>query len=167
MTYDARSVANFLLDHAEEKNVSLTLLALMKIIYHAHGWYLAKSGSPLVRQSLEAWQDGPVVRILWDELSGNGANFLSSRAKRLDVLTNQKTIVEYGEIPPEIADFLHDIFAIYSKIHAFELSKMTHVKGSPWDMIWNDSSGNIKLGMKIPNEVIRTWFSSRDIEILH
>lgn len=167
MTYDARSVANFLLDYAEDKNVSLTLLALMKIVYYAHGWYLAKIGFPLVRQPFEAWKDGPVIRILWDEFSGNGANSLSSRAQRLDVLTNQKTVVEYGEIPMETADFLRDLFTAYSRIHAFELSRMTHVKGSPWDVIWNDSSGNIKLGMKIPNEIIRSWFSSRDIEILH
>ena len=39
--YDARAVANFLLDLADERSVPLTQMSLLKILYFAHGWYLA------------------------------------------------------------------------------------------------------------------------------
>jgi uncharacterized phage-associated protein len=167
MTYDARALANLFLDYADAKDVKVTLLALMKMIYYAHGWYLAKFGQPLVRQPFEAWKNGPVVRIVWEEFKGNKGNALTARAERLDVLTNRSTIVEYKDMAPEVADFLRGIFNAYSKIHAVELSNMTHAKGSPWDIVWNDSSGSIKIGMQISNDIIRGWFSDKRIGILH
>jgi len=167
VSYDGRALANFLLDYADGRKMKVSLLALMKIIYYAHGWYLAKFGHPLVRQPFEAWQHGPVVRIVWDAFRGNRKKHLTSRAERLDVLTNQRAIVEYRDVTSEVADFLRDIFDAYSKIHAVELSNMTHANGSPWDAVWNDPSGSIKIGMQISNDLIRDWFSNRRVSMLH
>ena len=60
--YDARAVANFLLDHADARGLSLTQLMLLKLLYFSHGWYLNRFKSPLVENEFEAWEHGPVIR---------------------------------------------------------------------------------------------------------
>jgi uncharacterized phage-associated protein len=49
--YDARAIANLLLEFAETRNVRLTQIALLKLLYFAHGWYLARTGKPLIHKS--------------------------------------------------------------------------------------------------------------------
>ncbi|MGH6962497.1 MAG: Panacea domain-containing protein, partial [Dongiaceae bacterium] len=73
MPYDARAVANCLLDYADSKSSEITLLTLMKVIYFAHGWHLARFGQPLVTNHFEAWERGPVVRVLYDEFKDRRA----------------------------------------------------------------------------------------------
>jgi uncharacterized phage-associated protein len=156
--YDARAVANFLLDYADEKRMKVTALWLQKVIFYAHGWYLSKKERPLVQQAFEAWDYGPVVRAVYDAFKGSGAAPLSVRAKRFDVIEN--TYKEINEpLDAEAQVFLRKIFDAYSLVNAFDLSSMTHAEGSPWDRVWNAPNGAITLGMKISNDEIRKWFS--------
>ena len=48
-TYDARAVANFILDLAERDGRALTQVALLKILYFAHGWV----GSSFIRTAAD------------------------------------------------------------------------------------------------------------------
>ena len=66
--HDARAVANFLLDAADTHNITLSITSLLKIIYFAQGWHLAKYNRPLIGQSFEAWEFGPVIRVVYDSL---------------------------------------------------------------------------------------------------
>lgn len=167
MAFDARAVANFLLDYAEKKQLRFSLLALMKVIYFAHGWYLAKHDSALVKQRFEAWENGPVVRVVWEAFRGKGAEPIVSRARRLDVASNVSSTVEY-EFPPDIESFLRSVCDAYTQLHAYELSRMTHEVGSPWDQVWNSISGQVSVGMPISDESIREWFvDRRRFELLH
>jgi len=45
MAYDARGIANYLLDYADSKRQSVTTMSLLKILYFAHAWHLAKTAS--------------------------------------------------------------------------------------------------------------------------
>lgn len=158
--YDARAIANFLLDYADEKKTKVTLLSVLKMIYYAHGWHLSLKKGPLVAQPFEAWEYGPVVRSVWEAFKGSGNAPLTARAKRLDVVANS-----YSEarepIEKEDADFLRQIFNAYAHMDAFDLSNSTHVEGSPWHEVWNAPDGAINVGMKIPNDEIRKWFSGK------
>jgi len=162
MSYDARAIANFLLDYADQKEMKVTLLSVVKMIYYAHGWYLSKFNRPLVKQSFEAWENGPVVRVVWEAFRGSGSRPISARAKRLDVLTNSQAIVG-DPVAPEEAAFLRNVFDAYAHVHALELSNMTHSQGSPWDEVWNAPNGSVTVGMQIPDDVIRKWFSSKRV----
>jgi uncharacterized phage-associated protein len=158
--YDARAVANFLLDYADEKKTEVTLLLMQKIIFYAHGWYLSHKHQPLVEQPFEAWEHGPVVRAVWEAFKGNGRAPLTRRAERLDVISNSYSEVR-EPIEGEQAEFLRQIFDAYAHVDAFDLSNSTHVPGSPWDGVWNAPNGAINIGMKIPNDEIRKWFSGK------
>lgn len=159
-TYDARAVANFLLDYADQKGIEVTLLLLQKMIFYAHGWYLSHKQQPLLQQPFEAWEYGPVVRAVWESFKGNGRAPLTSRAKRFDVITNGFSEVR-DPIGDQEATFLQHIFDAYAHVDAFDLSNATHVPGSPWDKVWNAPNGAINVGMKIPNDEIRKWFSGK------
>lgn len=156
--HDARAIANFLLDYADEKNANMTLMSILKMIFYAHGWHLNLKREPLVIQPFEAWRYGPVVRSVWEAFKSSGKKPLKTRAKRLDVVSN--FYIEVREpIDEEQARFLRQIFDAYGHVDAFDLSNATHVTGSPWDQIWNAPNGAINVGMKIPNDEIRKWFS--------
>jgi uncharacterized phage-associated protein len=99
----------------------MTLLALLKVIYYAHGWYLSHKKCPLIEQPFEAWKHGPVVRAVWESFKGSGRAPLTSRAKRFEVVANS-----YSEICDlignERASFLRNIFDAYAHVDAFDLS---------------------------------------------
>lgn len=158
--YDARAVANFLLDYADQKGTKVTLLLLLKMIYYAHGWHLSHRRAPLVKQPFEAWEYGPVVRVVWEAFKGCGRAPLTGRAQRFDVIATSHSEVR-ELVDDEQARFLRNIFDAYAHVDALDLSNMTHVAGSPWDSVWNAPDGAINVGMKIPNDEIRKWFSGK------
>lgn len=158
--YDARAVANFLLQYADENKVPVTLISVLKMIYYAHGWYLSCFREPLVKQPFEAWKYGPVVRVVWESFKGSGKKPITTRAQRFDVVTNSYLKID-DPISDEDALFLRKVFEAYAHIDSFDLSSMTHIPGSPWDEVWNAPGAAINLGMKIPNDEIRKWFAGK------
>lgn len=160
MPYDAREVANFVLDYADQKRLPLTIMALLKLIYFAHGWYLAKHGTPLVRNRFEAWRGGPVVRIVYEGLKGSGKQPIQKRLTRFDPVSGI-TYLASPHLREDDAHFVKNIVDVYGPLHAYKLSDITHEPGSPWDLIWNDACGSSHPGMVITNDRIRQHFLTR------
>lgn len=160
MSYDAREIANFFLDHADAEGVPITIMSLLKLIYFSHGWHLAQHGKPLVKNRFEAWQHGPVVRSVYESFEGAGAAPIEARATRFDPLTATRSPVKYS-LAAEHRTFLIQIFNAYAHLHAFRLSELTHEPGSPWDQLWNVADGSTNPGMVISDECIRDHFMRR------
>ena len=60
--YDARAIANFFLDRADERGLKLvSIMTLLKVLFFAHAWYLAKENKPLIAQQL---RPGNMVRLV-------------------------------------------------------------------------------------------------------
>lgn len=155
--YDARAIANFLLDIAETRKLELTQLSLLKLLYFAHGWYLAKTGSPLVKQEFEAWEYGPVIKVIRDEFKPFGKKPIKARAYKLDLYKNQRVLVE-PILATQDENFVREIFDAYHVYDAWSLSNMTHEKGSPWDVVWNSSEPMGRFALRIRNEDIKQHF---------
>jgi uncharacterized phage-associated protein len=155
--YDSRAVANFLLDLTERRSLSLTQLALYKIIYFAHGWHLSSLETPLISQDFEAWKHGPVVKVLHDEFGRFGSRPITARAYKFDIFSRVRTQVE-----PHLAavdkKFIASIFDAYHVYDAWKLSEMTHETGSPWDLLWNASEPTGRLGLRLRNNDIKAHF---------
>jgi len=167
MAHDARAIANFLLDHAESRGRKLTVMALLKIIYFAHGWHLAKFGKPLISNEFEAWQEGPVVRVVYTCFRESAGNPIGDRARRFNAISRRYEQVRYN-ICKEQSQLLVNILDAYGHLHAFRLSELTHEPGSPWDQVWNAPERKITVGMRIENEAIRRHFlASRPPKQLH
>jgi len=155
--HDARAIANFFLDRAEQTGVALTIMTLLKVLYFAHAWYLAKCEKSLIAQPFEAWRHGPVNRVVYDQFKDCGERPLNKKAVSFDPNTLKFSPTEYL-LDDETAEFLSNIFDYYSKFHPFKLSHLTHEKGGPWDVIWTAAEKRAVPGMIIPNELIKAWF---------
>jgi uncharacterized phage-associated protein len=73
--------------------------------------------------------------------------------------------LDTGEFTEAQADFsvetekmLRSILRYYSGFGAFELSDLTHIRGGPWDRVWNAGDGKVRLNMEISNDSIRRYF---------
>lgn len=155
--YDARAVSNFFYDRAQRCGLPLTIMTLLKVLYFAHGWYLAKYGKPLIAQPFEAWKYGPVNRVVYDQYRKYGNKPLDKRAVSLD--PRKAMFVETSYLfDHETEKLLDAVFEYYTRFHAFTLSDLTHEKGSPWDKIWSEAQSRAVPGMVIPNNLILDWF---------
>lgn len=155
--HDARQVANFLLDYADEQGVTLTNMALLKHIYFAHGWHLASRSAALVSNRFEAWEHGPVIRTVYECFKKYDAAPITSRATIVDW--------ETGEVREARADFCAETAALlratldyYAGYGAFELSAITHEPGGPWDRVRNAGDGKVRLNMEISTRAIYDHF---------
>lgn len=132
-------------------------MRLLKIIFYAHGWYLAANDTPLFRQPVEAWEHGPVVKVVRDAFKEFGKRPIDRFAEKLDLATGELVPVA-ARLDEQDEEFVSSVFRDYSKHTAFELSDMTHVKGSPWDRVWNAEGSVGRLGLRIKNQEIKEYF---------
>jgi len=158
--YDARSIANLILDLGEQRAVAITQIVLLKIVYFSHGWYLAKENRSLVLQEFEAWKYGPVIKVVRDSFKDFGDKPIVGRARRFNIFEDRYEVLS-ETIEEEDRKHVEIIFRTYSIHNAWTLSEMTHEGGSPWDQVWNAAEPIGRLGMRIRNEDIRQHFIER------
>jgi uncharacterized phage-associated protein len=158
MPYDARAIANFFLDYGSAKQQPVSIMSLLKIIYFAHAWHLAKHNTGLVGQPFEAWKYGPVSRVVYDQFKGSGAGPIDGRAQVFSASKARYEIASHDDIDADTVELLKHVFDYYSQYHPFQLSDLTHEEGSPWDKVWAEASRRAVPGMIISDESIRDWF---------
>jgi uncharacterized phage-associated protein len=155
--YDGRAVANCILGISEELRIPLTQMKLLKILYFAHGWFLAAHRQPLVTQPFEAWEYGPVVRVVRDALRDFGREAVSGRIEYFDLKTGE--IFEFpSNLEKPHREFVEKIFLSYCHYDGWKLSEITHERGSPWDKIWNSAEPIGRLALRIDNKEIQRYF---------
>lgn len=156
--YDARAIANLVLDKAEELGAEVTQLQLYKMVYFAHGWYLASERRRLVAQDFQAWGHGPVIRVLRDAFKVYGKKPIRGRAEKLDIYTGELVPLEPVSDTFDV-NFIHKVVEFYHVYDGWELSEMTHEKGSPWDVVWNPKIPIGNLGLRIDEGLIEEHFA--------
>lgn len=161
--HDARGIANFFLDRAAQMRRPITAMTLLKVLYFAHGWYLVSHSKPLVAQPFEAWKYGPVNRVVYEQIKGNGSRPITSKLVSFDPGSCQFQETAY-DLDERTIKFLGYIFDYYSQFHPFALSDLTHVEGSPWDIVWNEAEKRAVPGMIISDLLIKKWFEEGGYE---
>ena len=160
--HDARAITNFILDYCEFRQRSITQLQLHKILYFCHVWHLVETGRPLVKQSFEAWEYGPVLPFIYRQFKEFENRQINKKALKLNRANGRKEIVEY-DLSDDVYDTLGGIVDFYSQMSAHDLVEMTHIAGGPWDIVWNHE-GKANPGMCINNEeIIRFYSDSKNI----
>ena len=101
-------------------------MLIQKLVYIAHGWALAITGKPLVAESPEAWDNGPVFRSIWDHIRDFGY-----RGEHC-TLTEPDTKIEIRDsLTPEQTAIIDHVWRKYGGSSGIDLSKMTHEPGTP------------------------------------
>lgn len=159
MAYDPRSIANIVLDIADSSGIPITNLALNKILYFLHAWYLAHFNRPLIDAKIEAWEYGPVIREVYSEFKQYGSSEIKGRAQRFDVDKLRQVLCQDSVSAADLL-FIRDQFSRYGHLGVGKLVSMSHEKGGPWDNVYN-ASGRVNPGMHISDELIRAYFSQQ------
>lgn len=154
---DARAAANALLDLAEDLRIDVYVTTILKVIYFAHGWHLARFDTPLIGQPFEAWQHGPVVRVVYDQIKDLSGKAVDRRLKVLDPVA-AKYVIATCELSASTRELLLAVLRSYGVHHPYKLSDMTHEAGSPWHMAWEASHRGMRPGARIDNMDIRSYF---------
>ena len=107
----------------ELSNWRITNLSIQKVIYFCHMFYLgANNGKPLIDESFEAWDYGPVLPSLYHKLKMFGADPIESL---LFTFTEDIKDVIVNKLIEEVAGALVDR-------EAWELVALTHSKKGAW-----------------------------------
>lgn len=156
--YDVRDIANFVLMSFEERNLKITNLSLQKILYFIHGWYFATHEKPLIKNKFEAWQYGPVQRVLYEQFKSFKNTPLSgARATFIDPETGKK-ITRAPIVEDSDAYLILSVLEKYQSYSASQLVDESHVEDGPWEYVWQQAEDSIYPGMKIPDELILMHF---------
>jgi uncharacterized phage-associated protein len=148
MAYAVQVVANDFLDLAKRDGEILDPMKIQKLVYLAHGWNLALHGSSLIKQEVEAWSYGPVIRRLYDEF----------KKYRASPITEKANVMKDVESPDENAKRLIEaVWSKYRPYSAIQLSMFTHEPGYAWDLTMKEF-GPFSV---IPNALIRDEFIRR------
>ena len=142
--FSVRAIANYFINRSMKDGTEITHMKIQKLSYIAHGWCLALLDRPLIRDSVEAWEYGPVYPGLYHELKAYGREPISEEICDL-VVEDGKLILVPASIKRESEDadqenrivaLLDRVWEVYSLFSAIKLSAMTHEKGTPWyDMV--------------------------------
>ena len=135
MPYDVRSVANLILDFADQIDAEVSNMTINKIVFFLHAWYLAKTGTPLVTAKIEAWDYGPVFRELYWEFKAFGKERITARATRRNPETAEKEISVDHFVLDDLA-FLEPLMERYVAMPASKLVELSYVSGGPWDQVY-------------------------------
>ena len=158
--YDARQIANRLLDLGARSNSPLTALKLHKILYFCYGFFLIQRNEKLFHNNIEAWKYGPVVRVVWDQFKKEAREPITERAIYFDFNSGKNTRAS-PELSPEDEEIVESVFEDCRHHAAWTLAKMTHEPGSGWHKIWYAPPGSVSLGGRIGDELIRAEFLER------
>lgn len=159
MSYDARAIANFYLELAHLKGHQMTNMVMQKTLFYAHGWHYKVMGTQLLNNTFEAWDYGPVIRVVYDTFKQYGKNPIIEKAKRFDPKANCYVNAECNLTTNERA-FLELIYDTYAVQDAYKLSEDSHIEGGPWHTIRKSAEAEVCPGMKIPNELIKSYFTT-------
>lgn len=152
MRVDVRALANFVLSVAKKEDLEVSNLAINKIVYFMYVEYLLAFNRKLTSAKIEAWEHGPVFRELYSAFKKFGDLAITEPAKKIDAQTGKFVVCEL-ELKDQDSDFLMEVARKLLQYSASKLRNLSHVPGSPWDMVWNHRE-LINAGMEITDEII-------------
>ena len=127
--HSAVAIANEFLTRRDSSAWPQQML-IQKLSYIAHGWNLAINGSPLIGETPEAWDNGPVYRDLWDHIRFNGY-----RGENCELIDPVSGDVVRAELSREEVQVIDHVWQKYGHHRAQDLSRMTHEPGTPWSLM--------------------------------
>lgn len=136
-------VAKFFIILANQRADDLmTNLKLNKMLYFAQGAYLARTGSLLFEDEIEAWQLGPVIPSVYRRYKVCGSN----------PIHEDKAEFSFSVLTDEERETLYDVVREFGKYTGATLVNITHKGNTPWR---KTIDSNLKV---IDNKLIYDFF---------
>lgn len=140
------AVAQYILDKTRDlHDDALTPMQLIKLVYVAHGYMLAREGEPLLDEPVEAWRHGPVVRSVYQAVR----DYRSDPVRRVPGANLWK-----GDFSEEEMDVMDEVAETYGDVNGVRLSAATHKPETPWTITWDRYGQNAR----ISNDLIEDFY---------
>jgi uncharacterized phage-associated protein len=156
--HDGRSIANFILNSYDSTIWGLSNKKINKLIYFFHGISLVRFDHKLVRNYFEAWDHGPVIRVVYDAFKKFRFAPVQGLATYIDLFDNTEKVVSTERITPRECEFISRVVTTYVQYSADELEAMTHAPGSPWHHVKNLPVDDSPYQNRISDQLIREYF---------
>ena len=136
--YSGKAIANYILEKGIAEGVPISPMKLIKLVYVAHGWCLALTDRPLIREVVEAWQYGPVIPEIYHAFKEYVDNPIVTKA----YISKDEEVEASDILDPEdgytVGELLDSVWEALKDFTALELSNITHQPNTPW---YNVSKG--------------------------
>lgn len=134
MEHKSLAVAQCILDRCRVKEINhVTPMKLLKLLYISHGYMLGKHGIPLLEEPIRAFQYGPIVKSVYDQVRKNR----SSNIPSIKVSKSYKELISEAEIK-----IIDNVISIYGNANPIQLSAAMHNEKTPWGMSRKISDNN-------------------------
>ena len=159
--HDARAIANRILDLFDSVENSISNKKINKLVYYCHAFSLVRLGRPLIKNHVEAWKHGPVVRVVYEAFKDFEFRPIIGRASAFNFANGVDETVGDNTIPDEAIDLISRVVGYYVKFTADELEDLSHVHNGPWAQIWNLPEDQRGFRSRIPDQLISEYFSGK------
>lgn len=140
-------IADYILAHAQKP---LTSIEINKLVYLAHGWYLGFKGTPLILDTIEAWEHGPVIPTLLYTFRRYGNNQIDTlelcqtKIRSDDLHEQEKFEVRKKELFSRFSNdenvIMDSVIEKWEKHSENELLGHTSSKEDPWYEIYYEKN---------------------------
>lgn len=144
--YRGLAIADYFIKKCLESNIQVTNMAILKMIYFAHGLAYAKINRKLIKDPFYAWEWGPVERKTYDTFKKYGSGNITSPSG------NTREEVHEIEKDTDVKALL-DALVPLASVNPFVLSEKSHEPGGPWDATTPYSV--------IDDKLIKVFFSAK------
>lgn len=158
MPHDGRAIANLILDNFDAVRFDISNNKINKLLYYCHGFNLVRLNEELIRNHIEAWTHGPVIRVVYEEFRRFEHKPILSRASFFNFETGVNEIATYEKVSPREMDLTLKVAGHYVKYSASELEERTHRENSPWWQVKRLQPNDRGMRDRIPNELISRDF---------
>lgn len=121
-------VSNNILRRAFNDDIAVSPMKLQRLLYFVASEYAKITGSPLLGESFQAWQYGPVVRSVYDEFHSFGGGSIRKFAK--DAQGKSYRVNEKHN--PALTYAIDRVWQKASNRSPVDLSRVTHLPESAW-----------------------------------
>lgn len=133
---------------------TITPMKIQKLVYYAHAWNLTYFDEPLVRDRIEAWTYGPVIRTLYDEFKEFRANPINRFANEFLGGKEQPIFIPKEDARSKaLVEIVWDELGVLTPT---QLSNLSHSPDEPWAKIAEKN-----MGYAITDELIKECFAAK------
>lgn len=154
--YSALDIARFIINYCNEEGIVISNLKLQKLLYFVQAYFLIDSDEgPCFRESIEAWDFGPVIPEVYHEFKQYGSGNIPSISKYIVCNGNDCYEEEYCDnvISSDHQDRIRDVVDEFREYSATDLVRLTHSQ-NPWSDVYVPGANNI-----ITNKSIEAYFN--------
>lgn len=130
----------------------VTQMKVQKMVYFAHGYHLAKFGTPLIEEQFEAWKYGPVIPSIYEVYKLYGSEEIVDTTLIPD---DQELELELTELNARAEDAINYTWDATGDVPARALSNWSHKPDSPWAEAFKPDT----LSIPIKNDRIEQYFT--------